>query len=510
MIEKWLSPSAKTFLETVATYLPPADVSKLANTITYADEAHAGQRRQSGEEYLIHPIATAGILAFYHLDTATLQAALLHDVPEDTDRTGPDIQRHFGKEVARLVDGVTKLSQVRLKKSWLASLQASSDENRSENFENFDRHVETLRKMFLAMSHDIRVVLIKLADRLHNMATLGSLTPDKRVRIAQETLQVYAPLANRLGIGQLKGQLEDLAFPHAYPEAYAWLSEKLTSELTRRERYIERVRRILLKRLAAIGIRAEGHARAKHIYSLWKKLERHDRDLTKIFDLVAARIIVPTVEDCYRTLGLIHQIWKPLPGRIKDYIAIPKPNGYQSLHTTVFALGGTITEIQIRTPAMHHWAEYGIAAHWAYKDSGQAPQKLSWIEELAKLQQTLSDPEEWKKGVTLDFFQDRIFVFTPHGDILDLPIGATPIDFAFGIHSDLGRHCVGAKVNGRIVPLSHSLENGDIMEVLTSRKASPKTDWLRLARTSRARSLIKRSLDLNRGQTKRKGELNGR
>lgn len=483
----------------IASYLAPADVDKVMQAIEYAAKAHEGQKRKSGEDYLIHPIATAEILADYHLDCSTLQAAILHDVPEDTDRTLADVERKFGKVVASLVDGVTKLSQVRLKKSWLAALTNTHTDHGNENFENFDRHVETLRKMFLAMSRDIRVILIKLADRLHNMETLDSLAPDKQLRIAHETLTVYAPLANRLGIGQIKGQLEDLAFPYAYPEEYAWVRQLAAAELANRERSIERVRRVLLKRLAAINIRAEAGARAKHIYSLWKKLLRHDRDLNKIYDLVAVRLIVPTVEDCYRTLGMIHQMWKPLPGRIKDYIATPKPNGYQSLHTTVFALNGTITEIQIRTHAMHEWAEYGIAAHWTYKEgmhAGELPQQthLTWVQELAKLEQILRDPEEWKKGLQLDFFQDRIFAFTPVGDILDLPAGATPVDFAFGIHSDLGMRCIGAKVNGRLVPLSHSLENGDIVEIIMGKKGGPKTDWLQYVRTSRARNIIKRTV----------------
>lgn len=492
-------PSAENLFQALESYLDATQIADIRRALDFASAAHKNQKRKSGEAYIIHPIATTMILAEYHLDPTTLQAALLHDVPEDTTKTITDIEREFGKDVAALVDGVTKLSQVRLKKNWLAALLRKQQVSGNENFEGFDRHVETLRKMFLAMSRDIRVILIKLADRLHNMETLGSLPAEKQLRIAQETLQVYAPLANRLGIGQLKGRLEDLAFPYAFPEEYQWVKKEVSVELAKRSRSIEKVRRVLLKRLAAIGIRAEGHARAKHLYSLWKKLLRHDRNLDKIYDLVAARVVVPTIEDCYRTLGMIHQMWKPLPGRIKDYIATPKPNGYQSLHTTVFALGGTITEIQIRTTAMHQWAEYGIAAHWTYKEGshlGTLPNqtKLSWVQELAKLEQVLRDPEEWKKGLQLDFFQDRIFVFTPHGDVFDLPTGATPVDFAFNIHSDLGMHCTGAKVNGRLVPLSHSLENGDIVEILLSKKATPKSDWLQFVRTSRARGLIKRTI----------------
>lgn len=497
-------------LSRVESYMDGEDQKVIAEAFDFAKTSHASQQRQSGEPYIIHPLATALTLAEYQLDRDAIVGALLHDVPEDTTVTLKDIRAKFGENVSRLVDGVTKLSKVRLKKDWQATYRGQHSDHGGENFEAFERHVETLRKMFLAMSHDIRVVLIKLADRLNNMETLTSLSADRQRRIAQETLEVYAPLANRLGIGQLKGRLQDLAFPYAFPDEYVWLTHHIGLEMKKRERYIERLRRVLLKRLIAIGIRAEAHARTKHLYSLWKKLLRHDRDLSKIHDLVAARVIVPTVEDCYRALGLIHQMWKPLSGRIKDYIAVPKPNGYQSLHTTVFGLGGVITEIQIRTPEMHRWAELGIAAHWAFKELDPtiaqhkrpvsrrplSKEKLVWIKELAKLHRNLEDPTEWKKNLTLDFFEDRIFVFTPHGDVLDLPAGATPVDFAFAVHSDLGRHCVGAKVNGKLVPLSHPLGSGDIIEILLSKKNSPKQDWLRFIKTNRARTLIKRDLQM--------------
>lgn len=498
-------PTATRLLRIVSGYLSKHDVSLVAKAFDFAQKAHVGQLRRTGEPYIIHPLATALILAEYRLDATTIAAALLHDVCEDTPVTLQTIQQTFGPEIAVLVDGVTKLSRVRLKKNWQISYKGYHASHQSENFETFDRHVETLRKMFLAMSRDIRVVLIKLADRLHNMETLGALPPDKRRRIAQETLEVFAPLANRLGIGQLRGRLEDLAFPYAFPEEYTNLKTRLGTTIERRQKYIERVRRILLKRLAGIGIRAEAHARVKHIYSLWRKLQRHDHNFDKIYDLVAARIIVPTVEDCYRTLGLIHQIWRPLPGRIKDYIATPKPNGYQSLHTTVFALNGTITEIQIRTPEMHQRAEYGIAAHWAYKET-EAPSRdydqrpapsPNWIRDLARSEKTSATTGEWRTDLRLDFFQDRIFVFTPHGDVLDLPAHATPIDFAFGVHSALGQHCTGAKVNGKLVPLSHPLQNGDIIEILVNQhKVTPKRDWLLSAKTNRARSQIRRTLEL--------------
>lgn len=494
-------------LEKTGRYLSADDLVKIRSAFDFAVQAHAGQFRKSGESYIVHPLATAETLADYRLDATALIAALLHDVPEDTAITLGQVRTTFGDEVANLVDGVTKLSQVRLKKTWLASYNEETHTEATGNisFETFERHVETLRKMFLAMSKDIRVILIKLADRLHNMRTLDALPPEKQRRIAQETLQVYAPLANRLGIGQLKGELEDLAFPYAFPEEYRWVYQLAGAEIEKRRKHTERVRRVLLKRLIAQGIRADAHARVKHIYSLWRKLLRHDRDMSKIYDLVASRVVVPTVEECYLVMGLIHQMWRPLPGRIKDYIAMPKPNGYQSLHTTVFALGGGITEIQIRTPEMHHWAEYGVAAHWAYKegragaptpspDAHRLPKKMTWIEELARLEQTLNDPTEWQKGAALDFFEDRIFVLTPHGDVLDLPVEATPVDFAFGVHSDLGRQCVGAKVNGKIVPLSHPLQNGDIVEILLSKRAIPKRDWLGFTKTHKARSHIKRTI----------------
>lgn len=501
------SPTLEQLRERAGRYLPAASVKKIEHAFHFADTAHASQRRSSGEAYIVHPLAAALILADYGLDETTLAAALLHDIPEDTEIPLETIAKKFGREVAQLVDGVTKLSRVRLKPSWQMAYRGYHTDHGGENFEAFDRHVATLRKMFLAMSRDIRVTLIKLADRLHNMETLSALPRERQRRIAKETLELYAPLANRLGMGDLRGRLEDLAFPYAHPDDYRSLKTALHGEIERRSRSVERVRRVLLKRLVAHHIRAESHSRVKHIYSLWRKLQRYDKDLTKIFDLVAARVIVATIEDCYRVLGIIHQMWKPLPGRIKDYIATPKPNGYQSLHTTVFALGGRITEIQIRTPAMHLWAERGIAAHWAYKEKVASSEtreplqdwhlsqkKLSWIQELARLQASSSDPEEWQKGLRLDVFQDRIFVFTPVGDVLDLPRDATPIDVAFAIHSDLGRHCLGAKANGKIVTLSHALQNGDIVEILESNKARPKTDWLQFVKTNRARTLIKRSL----------------
>lgn len=495
-----VQPNPTDVLKAAGTYLSVGDCQKIAKAFEFAAAAHANQYRKTGEPYIVHPMATARILTDYHMDAPTILAALLHDVPEDTAVTAKQIDRQFGREVAELVDGVTKLSKVRLKRGWLDVFRGYLGERTKTDFTTFDRHVETLRKMFFAMSRDIRVIIIKLADRLHNMETLGALPIDKQRRIAQETLEIYAPLADRLGIGQLKGHLQDLAFPYAFPDEFAAIRHQLSDEFPKRHRYIERVRRTLLKRLARAGIRAEAHARAKHLYSLWRKLVKYDNDLAKIYDLVAVRIIVPTIEDCYRALGLIHSLWKPLPGRIKDYIATPKPNGYQSLHTTVFALQGKITEIQIRTPEMHSWAECGVAAHWTYKELGaKAPAKPTetptWMKELANLRETFADPTEWRKGLELDFFQDRIFVFTPHGDVLDLPTGATPVDFAFTVHSDLGRHCIGAKVNGKLVPLSHLLENGDIVEILTSRKVTPRGDWLRFVKTNKARSQIKRSVE---------------
>lgn len=476
-------------------YLSGRDLNLIKTAYEFAAQAHDGQLRNSGEPYIIHPLAVAHTLVSLHLDAPSIAAAFLHDVPDDTPRTIDDIKRQFGPEVAGLVSGVSKLGKVRIKKNWLRFLK-------KEQETNFDRHIENLRKMFMAMSQDIRVIIIKLADRLHNMQTLEFLPKEKQQRIAKETLEIYAPLANRLGMGEFKGQLEDLAFPYIYPEEYHQLLSQIKEEFAVRQRYIERVKKELAKELVKNKIEIlKIDGRVKHYYSLYQKLFRHDNELEKIYDLVALRVIVKTIEDCYKVLGIVHKKWRPLPGRIKDYIALPKPNGYQSLHTTVFCLDGKITEIQIRTGEMHDLAEYGIAAHWYYKEGGDkvgSKNKLRWIQELADWQRMIKDPEEWKKTLKLDFFENRIFVFTPQGDVHDLPQGATPVDFAFAVHSEIGRRCNGTKVNGKIATLDYPLQNGDIVEIVINKKSTgPKRDWLAFVKTNRAKELIKKSLKLH-------------
>jgi GTP diphosphokinase / guanosine-3',5'-bis(diphosphate) 3'-diphosphatase len=466
------------------------DQGELERAYAFAARAHAGQKRKSGEPYINHPLQVALELARWGLDAPTVEAALLHDVIEDTE-IGPDeLELEFPAPVPSLVEGVTKLGEIDLDRG--------------------SAYAENLRKMMLAMAKDIRVLLIKLADRLHNMRTLAPLAAEDRERIAQETLDVYAPLASRLGMGEVKAELEDLAFRYLEPERFARIEQDVALVLKRRRRYVSLMRRKISDVLLAAGIGAEVAGRAKHLYSIAKKLEKQG-ELDKIYDLVAIRIIVPTVADCYTSLGLIHEHWKPLIYRIKDYIAVPKPNGYQSLHTTVFGEGGVIAEIQIRTQEMHELAERGVAAHFHYDElksgkayrSGQGAQaarqdKLAWVRSLTDWQAEIASGEEFIEGLKIDFFKDRIFVFTPKGDVYDLPEGATPVDFAFHVHTKVGETCVGAKVNGRIVPLSSKLENRDIVEILTQRGATPSQDWLSFVRTGQARSRIRayfRSLD---------------
>lgn len=483
----------------LATYMNEQELVFIERAYDRAFAAHEGVKRESGEPYIEHPLAVAMTLANFSLDSPTIAASLLHDVVEDTKVSLSSLEREFGKEVSCLVAGVTKLQRVRLKPSF--SFLPSFFQKRAEEARNFERQVESLRKMLLAMTTDIRVIFIKLADRLHNMQTLDAVRPDKRARIAQETLEIYAPLANRLGMGSIKGQLEDLAFPYVYPHEYKDLHDRVGGKLTAREVYVLRFQKILTNFLQKEGVPVSSvHGRAKHLYSLWRKLQRYDGDLSKIYDLVAVRIIVPTVADCYQTLGLLHSRWNPLIGRIKDYIATPKPNGYQSLHTTIFGPDGEIVEIQIRTTEMHDLAERGIAAHWHYSESKHAKKvaeresrtKLEWLEELHKWQASLKDPNELKRILSLDFFSDQIFVFTPQGDVIKLPAKSTPIDFAYAIHSDVGNACTGAKIDGKIVPLDTKLDNGDIVEIMTAKNPQgPKRDWLTFVQTQKARSHIK-------------------
>lgn len=468
----------------------------------FASIAHKDQKRFSGEPFINHALETAVFIADLKLDYEAVAAAILHDVCEDTPTSLAEIKKKFGNKIGELVDGVTKLGRIRIVRKWLFI----TDEQKLKNFE---RQIENLRKMFVAMAKDIRVVLIKLADRYHNMKTLDSVDQKKQYRIAKETLEIYAPLAYRLGMGELKGQLEDLAFKYVYPDEYLKLTKEVVHPRAEKEKYIEKLKFKILKKLGKNGIRAEINGRAKHWYSLWRKLNRFDQDLTRIYDLVALRIVVSNIEECYRVLGIIHEMYKPLVGRIKDYIAQPKPNGYQSLHTTVFADKGQIVEIQIRTQAMHDRAENGIAAHWHYserknaldyilKKNTQVPAKdLVWVNELSKWQSNFKNKDEAVNSLGTDFFFDRIFVYTPQGDVQNLPAHATPIDFAYSIHTDIGNSTIGAKINGKLEELAHPLENGDIVEILTKKNSKPKQDWLKIAITSSAKSKIRSALRIN-------------
>ena len=456
------------------------DVESVRRAIEFAQHAHEGQSRASGEPYVAHPLAVATILVELHLDTETVIAALLHDVVEDTSYTLQDVESEFGATVALLVDGVTKLDRLEVR---------TREEEQAEN----------LRKMFLAMAKDIRVILIKLADRLHNMRTLKHLTADRVQRIARETMEIYAPLAHRLGIFRIKWELEDLAFLHLDPVAYHSTKELLAKKRLEREAAVDAVTQDLSERLLLAGIDSEISGRAKHLYSIYQKLQK-GRDFSQIFDLVAVRVLVESVKDCYGVLGLVHSLWKPVPGRFKDYIAMPKSNFYQSLHTTVIGPQGEPIEVQIRTFAMHHTAEVGIAAHWRYKE-GQTrsdpdfEQKLAWLRQLLEWQRDMGDAREFLETLRVDLFSDEVFVFTPRGDVIDLPAGATPVDFAYRIHTDIGHHCVGAKVNGRITTLNTALQNGDIVEVLVNRGSTgPSADWLQFVRTSQAKNRIRQWL----------------
>ncbi len=456
----------------------------------FAKEAHEGQKRASGEDYISHPEKVAETLKKMHLDPQTIAAAYLHDVPEDTDKTIEDVENEFGKEIAFLVEGVSKLGKLRYPKE---ELQIRDIESREER--PIDMRAENLRKMFFAMAEDLRVILIKLADRLHNMQTLNALPKEKRERIALETLEIFAPIANRLGMGEIKGQLEDLAFPYLYPREYKWLAENIGEGNEGRKKYLKRVKIELLKILKKEGIKSTDiHTRIKHRWSLYQKLLKHDMDINKIYDFIALRIILKDVESCYKTLGAIHRQWKPLPGRIKDYIALPKPNEYRALHTTVFCLDGRITEFQIKTLKMHQEAENGICAHWAKKEkinSKKGMKKFAWVAQLKDWQKEITKSKDFWKGLKVDFFKNRIFVFTPKGEVIDLPENACPIDFAYQVHSEIGDHCNGAKVNKKMASLSTILKNGDEVEVFTNSTKKPSRNWLEFTKTNLARSRIK-------------------
>jgi GTP diphosphokinase / guanosine-3',5'-bis(diphosphate) 3'-diphosphatase len=463
-------------LEKVQSYYPAADVGMIHRAYDFSAKVHKGQKRMSGEPYLIHPLAVAAIIADLKLDVPSIVGGLLHDTVEDTLTTLDELKVVFGREIAALVDGVTKLSQVNF---------SSREEKQAENF----------RKMLLAMGKDVRVILIKLADRVHNMRTLGHLPIEKQILTAQETLDIYAPLSHRLGIAWVKSELEDLALKYLHPEIYYQLKRNVARKKSDREKYINEVISIIKKRLETEGIDAEVTGRPKHFYSIYQKMESQNLVYDQIYDLVAFRILVDTVRECYETLGLIHAQWRPVPGRFKDYIALPKPNMYQSLHTSVIGPYGERIEIQIRTHEMHRIADEGIAAHWRYKE-GEAfqvndIQRFTWLRQLLEWQQNLQDPQEFLHSLKEDLFSEELYVFTPKGDLLNFPKGSNVIDFAYRIHSEVGHHCSGARVNGQLVSLRYILRSGDTVEIITTEQQTPSRDWLKLVKTPRAKSRIR-------------------
>jgi GTP pyrophosphokinase len=479
-------------LDEVGRYNPGADMEAIKKAYVYGAKFHQGQVRKSGEPYLIHPLEVAHILAQLKLDEASIEAGILHDTIEDTLATKEELSELFGTEVADIVDGVTKLGQ------YTSHTASASPEgtNQSKEQREEEKQAENFRKMLIAMAKDIRVILVKLADRTHNMRTLDSMRPDKQVRIAQETLDIYAPLANRLGISWIKVELEDLSFRYLRPDEYKDLADKIAKTQREREKYIDDVVALLSSKLKEAKLPGEVSGRPKHLYSIYKKMKSKALPFEAIHDIIAFRIVVPTLADCYTTLGMVHGAFKPVPGRFKDFIAIPKPNNYQSLHTTVIGPGGDRIEIQIRTEDMHRVAEEGIAAHWAYKEGktglfGTDEQKFAWLRQLMDWQKELKDPREFLDSVKVDLFADECFVFTPKGDVKALPRGATPVDFAYAIHTKVGERCVGAKANGKIVPLRHKLKNGDIVEILTSPNAHPSKDWLTFVKTAKAQNRIR-------------------
>ena len=464
------------FMDYVHSYLGDDECDQIMKAFTLADKAHEGQFRASGEPYIMHPLAVAEILAHLQIDHITLIAALLHDVVEDTEYTKEDIEKLFGAEVAFLVDGVTKLNQ----------FQYETKE---------DRQMENYRKMILAMAKDVRVVVIKLGDRLHNMRTLKHMRSDKQKRIAKETLEIFAPLAHRLGIFNVKWELEDLSFRYLEPDKYYDLVDQMKQKRQAREDIVNDTMEQLTKALGEAGIKADIKGRPKHFYSIYKKMKKDNRDLSQIYDLLAVRVIVDTVPDCYAVLGIAHSIWKPLPYRFKDYISMPKSNMYQSLHTTVIGTMGQPVEIQIRTWEMHRVSEYGVAAHWRYKEGNKGAdkefdQKVAWLRQVLEWQDT-SNPKELVNALKLDVFSGEVFVFTPKGDVVKLPIGSVPLDFAYRVHTDVGHRCVGAKVNGKIVPLDYTLQNGDIVDIITSKTGKPSLDWLNIVGSSESKNKIR-------------------
>lgn len=475
--------TAETAFERLRTEMLPlyteADLALVKRAYEFAADAHKLQKRASGEPYIIHPLATATTLAEMRLPIPIIVAGILHDVPEDTDKTLEDVEAAFGPEVMKLVAGITKLGKIK--------------------YRGMERYVENLRKMFLAMAEDVRVVVIKFADRLHNLETLDAIPPKKQYRVALESLEIFAPIASRLGMGEMKGRLEDAAFKYVYPKEYEWTRKIVEASAVERQTYLENVMRLTSESLTESGVKnVEVHGRAKHIYSTYKKLLKNERNIARIYDLMAIRVIVPSVGDCYAALGIIHGRWTPLKGRIKDYMAQPKPNGYQSLHTTVFCEGGEIVEFQIRTSEMNREAEYGIAAHWSYKTDPTKPtpgSNIDWVGQLADIQQELADKKTYLSSLEelkIDVFKDRIFVFTPKGDVIDLPEESTPVDFAYAIHTDIGNTCTSAKVNDEVTSLDRTLKSGDIIEIITDKnRKGPNPDWLKFVRTHHAKSKIR-------------------
>ena len=468
--------SLQHLLDRILRYYPSANVEMIDKAYHFSQRAHQGQSRESGGPYFEHPYEVALILADLELDVETIVAGLLHDVLEDTAVTRDELTENFGPTIVMLVEGVTKLEKLPFR-------------------DRFEHQAENMRKMIFAMAEDVRVILIKLADRLHNMRTLGHVSPAKQVLIAQETLDIFAPLAHRLGIWKIKFEMEDLAFRHINPDEYYKLVAEIDRKRREREDDLKEVMRIIMDRLADVDMASDIQGRPKHLYSIYQKMQKQHKDLDEIYDLMAIRVIVDSVRDCYAVLGIIHAIWKPIPGRFKDYIAVPKSNLYQSLHTTVVGPHGEPYEIQIRTWEMHHVAEKGVAAHWRYKEgysrrSGEDA-KVGWLREAVEWLQEMKDPQEFMDTLKIDLFEDEVFVFTPKGDVKSLPNGATPVDFAFDVHTDVGLRCFGAKVNGRIVPLNYTLRNGDFVEILTNKAANPTRDWLNYVKTSKARSKIR-------------------
>jgi GTP pyrophosphokinase len=463
-------------IDKVQSYYPAADANLIRSAYEFSAEVHRGQKRLSGEPYLTHPLAVASIIADLKLDVPSIAAGLLHDTVEDTLATLDKLVQRFGEDIAALVDGVTKLSH-------------------AESMSHQEKQADNLRKMILAMGKDVRVILIKLADRVHNMRTLGHLPHDKQIRTAEETLEIYAPLSHRLGIAWIKSELEDLALKHLHPEIYYQLKRNVAKKKSDRDKYIDEVISVISKRLESEGIDAEVSGRSKHFYSIYQKMESQHLPYDQIYDLVAFRVLVDTTRECYEALGVIHSQWRPIPGRFKDYIALPKPNMYQSLHTSVIGPYGERIEIQIRTQEMHRVAEEGIAAHWRYKEGEDFQvsdfQRFSWLRQLLEWQEQLQDPQEFLHNLKEDLFSTGMYVFTPKGDLLDFPKGSTVIDFAYRIHSEVGNHCSGARVNGQLVSLRYILRGGDTVEIITTPQQSPSREWLKWVKTPRAKSKIR-------------------